>query len=80
MEYDRLPLIDDWSAEFVKILSVSVLEHGVILVGMVTGNDSELEHTNGLKYFCLIIIFVVQKINVKISQKDYILIFKREFN
>ena len=44
MEYDRLPLIDDWSAEFVKILSISVLEHGVILVGMVTGNDSELEH------------------------------------
>ena len=35
MEYHRLPLIDDSSAEFVKMLSVSLLERGVILFGIV---------------------------------------------
>ena len=44
MEYDRLPLADDSSAEFVKMLSISVLEHGVILVEMITCGDSELEY------------------------------------
>ena len=40
MEYDRLPLIDDASAEFEKMLSVSVLEHD----GKVICGDSELEY------------------------------------
>ena len=44
MEYDRLPFIDDSSVEFVKILSISVLEGGVIRVGIVICGDSELEH------------------------------------
>ena len=42
MEYDRLPLIDDSSA--VKMLSISVLEHGVILFGIVKCGESELEY------------------------------------
>ena len=37
-------LIDDSSAEFIKMLSVSVLEHGVILVGMVFCEDNGLEY------------------------------------
>ena len=37
-------LIDDSSAEFIKILSVSVLEHGIILVGMVFCEDNGLEY------------------------------------
>ena len=36
--------MDDSSVEFVKILSISVLERGVILVGMVICGDSELEY------------------------------------
>ena len=44
MEYDRLPLIDDSLAEFVKMLSISVLERRVILVGIVICGDSELEY------------------------------------
>ena len=44
MEYDRFPLIDDSPAEFVKILSISLLERGVILVWMVICGDSELEY------------------------------------
>ena len=44
MEYDRLPLIDDSSAEFVKMLSISVLEHGAILFGIVKYGESELEY------------------------------------
>ena len=43
MEYDRFPFIDDSSAEFVKILSISVLV-GVTHVGIVICGDSELEH------------------------------------
>ena len=43
MQYDKLPLIDDLSAEFVKMLSVSVLERGVTLVGMLIC-DSEPEY------------------------------------
>ena len=35
MEHVRLPFIDDLSSEFVKMLSVGVLECGVILVGMI---------------------------------------------
>ena len=44
MAYDRLPLRDDSSAEFVKILSISVLERGVILVRIAICGDSELEY------------------------------------
>ena len=44
MEYHRLPLIDDSSAEFVKMLSISLLEHGVILFGIVICGYSELEY------------------------------------
>ena len=44
MENDRLLLIDDESAEFVKMLSISVLECGVILVGIVICGDSGLEY------------------------------------
>ena len=45
MEYHRLPLIDDSSVEFEKMLSISALERGVILAGIVVicGN-SELEY------------------------------------
>ena len=44
MEHDRLPLIDDSLPEFRKILSISVLEHGIILVGTVIYGDSALEY------------------------------------
>ena len=44
MEYDRLPLIDDSSAEFVKMLSIIVLGRGVILVWVVICEDNELEY------------------------------------
>ena len=44
MEYDRLPLINDSSVEFRKMLSTSVLERGVILVVMIICEDSELKY------------------------------------
>ena len=44
MEHVRLPLIDDLSAEFIKMLSVRVLEHVVIFVAMTICRDSELEY------------------------------------
>ena len=47
MGYDRLPLINDSSEELVKMLSISVLERGFILVGMVICGN----HKYGLKIF-----------------------------
>ena len=44
MEYHRLPLIDDSSAEFEKMLSISAFERGVILAGIVICGNSELEY------------------------------------
>ena len=44
MDYDRLPLIGDSTAEFLKLLSISVLQCGVIAVGMVICGDSEVEY------------------------------------
>ena len=51
MEYDRLPLIDDSSAEFEKMLSISVLERGVILDGIEICGDSELEYMRSKNIF-----------------------------
>ena len=44
MEYDRLPLMDVSSTEFLKMLSVSVLGRGAILIGMLICGDSEIEY------------------------------------
>ena len=44
MKYHRLPLIDNSSAEFEKMLSISALERGVILAGIVVCGNNELEY------------------------------------
>ena len=72
MEYDRLPLINDSSVEFRKMLSISVLERGVILVVMIICEDSEL------KYMFQKYSFSWCKRSMLKSPKKIIFLFSRE--